>query len=249
MDFASVLSRDSVLKARTIDAALFDWSGTLVDDLDVVWRTNDQTLMSFGVPHQDIGTFRERFTLPWQSFYGLYGLSDAKILEEVDARFWRFYRPLSEGIRPFPETLPLLTKLKSMGLKTAIVTQTKRGPLLEQIDRFGLAALIDATVGAEDAEELKPSPKPILAALKKLDVGAGKVVFTGDMVEDVLAGNGAGVRVISIVRKGSYQTEERVKSGNPYRIAHSMTEVANIIMRILVLPTSPPDSGAGPASP
>jgi hypothetical protein len=49
------------------------------------------------------------------------------------------------------------------------------------------------------------------------------------MVEDVLAGNGAGVRVISIVRKGSYQAEERVKSGSPYRIAHSLTEVEDII--------------------
>ena len=220
------------MKEHTVDAALFDWSGTLVDDLDVVWRTNDQTLMSFGVPHQDIGTFRERFILPWQSFYGLYGLGDARTLEEVDARFWKIYRPLSEEIRPFPETLPLLTRLKSMGLKTAIVTQTKRGPLLDQIERFGLAELIDATVGAEDAEELKPSPKPVLAALGKLDVEAEKAVFTGDMVEDVLAGNSAGVRVISIVRKGSYQTEERVRSGNPYRIAHSMAEVADIIMGI-----------------
>jgi pyrophosphatase PpaX len=229
VDFAYVWGRDVVLKAHTFDAALFDWSGTLVDDLDVVWRTNDQTLMSFGVPHQDIETFKERFMLPWQSFYGLYGLGDARTLAEVDGRFWRIYRPLSEGIRPFPETLPLLTELKSMGLRIAIVTQTKRGPLLEQIERFGLAELIDATVGAEDAEELKPSPEPVLAALRKLDVEAGRAIFTGDMVEDVLAGKGAGVRVISIVRKGSYQTEERVKSENPYRIAHNMAEVAKII--------------------
>ncbi len=220
------------MKAHTFEAALFDWSGTLVDDLDVVWRTNDQTLMSFGVPHQDIGTVRKRFILPWQTVYGLYGLGDAGTLEEVDKRFWKIYRPLSEGIRPFPETIPLLTRLKSMGLKTAIVTQTKKGPLLEQIERFGLAQLIDATVGAEDAEELKPSPKPVLAALGKLDVEAEKAVFTGDMVEDVLAGNGAGVKVISIVRMGSYQTEKRVRSGNPYRVAHSMAEVADFILGI-----------------
>jgi phosphoglycolate phosphatase-like HAD superfamily hydrolase len=224
------LKRDAVAKGRAVDAALFDWSGTLVDDLDVVWRTNDQTLMSFGVPHQDIETFRRRFVLPWQSFYGFYGLGDTESLEEVDERFWKIYRPLSLEIRPFAETLPVLTKLKSLGLKIGVVTQTKRGPLLEQIQRFGLASLIDATVGAEDAEELKPSPKPVLAALDRLGVEAGKAVFTGDMVEDVLSGSGAGVRVISIVRKGSYQTEERVKSGNPYRVAHSMAEVADIIM-------------------
>jgi len=225
--------------AGAVDAALFDWSGTLVDDLDAVWRTNDQTLMSFGVPHQDVETFREKFILPWQSFYGLYGLRSAEALKEVDSRFWKIYGPLSLEIRPFPGTVPMLTRLKSKGIKTGIVTQTKRGPLLEQIERFGLAKLIDATVGAEDADELKPSPKPVLAALERLGVDAGGAVFTGDMVEDIVAGKSAGVQVISIVQKGSYGTEQKVKSGGPFRIAHDLDEVADIILGIRRRLTAP----------
>ena len=50
---------------RRLEAALFDWSGTLVDDLKIVWKTNDATLMSFGIPHQSLEAFRERFILPW----------------------------------------------------------------------------------------------------------------------------------------------------------------------------------------
>jgi phosphoglycolate phosphatase-like HAD superfamily hydrolase len=219
------------MKDRGVDAALFDWSGTLVNDLEVVWRTNDETLMSFGLPHQDLETFKEKFVLPWQTFYGLYGLGKPELLREVDRRFWSSYRTLSKEIKPFPETLPLLKKLKSSGIKIAVVTQTKRGPLLEQIRRFGLGALIDASVGEEDAAELKPSPKPIFAALHKLGAEAKRSVFTGDMVEDVLAGNRAGVKVISIVREGSYHTEERVRSGGPFKVAHTMAEVADLILK------------------
>jgi pyrophosphatase PpaX len=218
------------MRSRGVDAALFDWSGTLVDDLDVVWRTNDATLMSFGLPHQDIETFKEKFILPWQSFYGLYNLGTPEALKEVDRRFWKIYSRLCEEIRPFPETFTLLRKLKSSGMKTAIVTQTKRRPLEDQIEKFGLKELIDVTVGEEDADELKPSPKPILAALGKLGVKAERSVFTGDMVEDALSGNGAGVRVISIVREGSYQTEGRVLAGHPYAVAHSLAEVADLIL-------------------
>jgi phosphoglycolate phosphatase-like HAD superfamily hydrolase len=218
------------VKSRQVDAALFDWSGTLANDLQVVWRTNDATLMSFGVPHQDIDTFKENFILPWQSFYGLYGLGTPEKLKEVDSRFWKTYRTLCREIRPFPETFSILKKLKSSGMKTAIVTQTKRGPLLDQIEKFGFTELIDATVGEEDTDELKPSPKPILLALRKLEVEAGRSVFIGDMVEDVLSGNRAGVKVISIVREGSYHTEGRVLAGHPYAVAHSLAEVVDIIL-------------------
>ncbi|HVP23952.1 MAG TPA: HAD-IA family hydrolase [Conexivisphaerales archaeon] len=220
------------MKDRGIDAALFDWSGTLSDDLDVVWRSNDETLMSFGVPHQDLESFKEKFILPWQSFYSLYGLGTPELLSEVDRRFWKIYRPISEEIEPFPETLPTLRRIKGAGIKVAIVTQTKRGPLLEQIRRFGLDDLVDVAVGAEDASELKPSPKPILAALEKLGVKPERAVFTGDMVEDALSGNRAGVKVISIVRRGSYQTEERVRAGGPFRVAHSMEEAADLILSL-----------------
>ena len=218
------------MDAVGIEAALFDWSGTLVDDLDAVWRTNDLTLMSFGLPHQDLNTFKDKFILPWQDFYSLYGLGTPEKLAEVDRRFWDMYRDISASIKPFPETRSILARLKAGGIRVAVVTQTKRGPLKEQILRFGLRDLIDAEVGAEDADELKPSPKPVLAALDRLGTLPGRAIFTGDMLEDVQAGNRAGVRVVSLIRNGSYQTEERVKAGRPFRIAHSLAEVADVVL-------------------
>ena len=220
------------MTTKGIDVALFDWSGTLANDLDVVWRTNDATLMSFGIPHQDLPTFKDRFILPWQSFYALYGLGTQDKLDEVDRRFWKLYRTLSREIRPFSGTLPLLRTLKDRGIKTAIVTQTKRGPVMEQLERFGLSLYVDAVVGAEDADELKPSPKPVLAALHRLQADPGRAVFTGDMVEDVLSGNRAGVRVISIVQDGGYQAEDRVRAGGPFAVAHSLAEVGEMIARL-----------------
>jgi HAD superfamily hydrolase (TIGR01509 family) len=201
-----------------------------VDDLDVVWRTNDLTLMSFGLPHQDMETFRRRFVLPWQTFYGSYGLGGHDALMEVDRRFWQTYRSLSKEIRPFPATLPLLLELKGRGLKVAVVTQTKREPLREQIGRFGLKGLIDVTVGAEDADELKPSPKPVQEALRKLGVAPSEAVFTGDMAEDVLSGKRAGVTVVSIIRKGSYHSEEMVRARGPDFVVGSMAEVERLVL-------------------
>jgi HAD superfamily hydrolase (TIGR01509 family) len=217
------------MNERRIDAALFDWSGTLVDDLRVVWETNNRTLMSFGLPYQNLQRFRERFFLPWQEFYGTYGLGSEDSLREVDSRFWRTYQQLSLKIKPFSQTRSALKSLKDLGLKTAVVTQTKKAPLLDQVARFGFEDLIDAAVGAEDATELKPSAKPILAALERLGVEPSKAIFTGDMVEDVIAGKNAGVKVISIVWKGSYHTEQRIREKRPDLIAHDLYEVVRIL--------------------
>jgi hypothetical protein len=52
------------------------------------------------------------------------------------------------------------------------------------------------------------------------------------MTEDALAGNRAGVKVISIVQRGSYHTEEMVKLGNSFAVAHSLPEVARLILSL-----------------
>lgn len=218
--------------ASNLRAVLFDWSGTLVDDIYVVWRTNDLTLMSFGLPHQKLETFKQKFFLPWQEFYASFGVKGDEIMKEVDTRFWRIYQPLSSMVKVFHQSKPALVRLKERGLKVGVVTQTKRGPLEEQIRRFRMSDLIDVAVGEEDSEELKPSPKPILSALERLDVAPEASVYVGDMAEDVLAAKRAGVKAISLIWKGSYHTEERVRPYGPDHIAHSLYEAVDIILSL-----------------
>jgi len=47
---------------------IFDWSGTLVDDLPAVWRASNHALERAGVATLPLDQFRREFRLPARDF-------------------------------------------------------------------------------------------------------------------------------------------------------------------------------------
>ena len=54
---------------RVIRNIIFDWSGTLVDDLPAVWEASNHVFRRAGVPELPLDRFRAEFCLPYQKFY------------------------------------------------------------------------------------------------------------------------------------------------------------------------------------
>ena len=48
---------------------IFDWSGTLVDDLPGVWKATNHVLEQAGAPTLTLDEFRSDFELPFTNFY------------------------------------------------------------------------------------------------------------------------------------------------------------------------------------
>ena len=51
-----------------IQNIIFDWSGTLVDDLPAVLRATNHCFVSAGKPEMSLDQFRAEFCLPFQPF-------------------------------------------------------------------------------------------------------------------------------------------------------------------------------------
>src|SRR5580698_510310 len=49
---------------------IFDWSGTLVDDLPAVLQASNFVLKQAGRPAMSLDEFRAEFSLPFANFYG-----------------------------------------------------------------------------------------------------------------------------------------------------------------------------------
>src|SRR5689334_5659302 len=54
---------------RVIRNIIFDWSGTLVDDLPAVWRATNFVFTQAGLAELTIEQFRAEFSLPFTAFY------------------------------------------------------------------------------------------------------------------------------------------------------------------------------------
>ena len=60
--------------------------------------------------------------------------------------------------------------MKKSGLHLAVCSNKPRDFTRQLLDVLGLAPLIEAVIGPEDADRIKPAPDMFLAALNKLNV-------------------------------------------------------------------------------
>lgn len=97
---------------------------------------------------------------------------------------------LKRGVDVYPSSIALVRRLRSLGLKTAIVSSSKN---CEKILRVaGLEGLFDVTVTGLDREKLslrgKPAPDTFLEAARRLSVPPAQTI----VIEDAIAGVAAG---------------------------------------------------------
>lgn len=105
-----------------------------------------------------------------------------------------------------PGARELLHRLRDDGMKLVVATSAKRDTLEGLLERAGIADLIQDSTSSSDAEESKPAPDIVAAALEQTGFPAEEVVMLGDTPYDVEAAERAGVRIVA-VRTGGWDDE------------------------------------------
>jgi HAD superfamily hydrolase (TIGR01549 family) len=194
---------------------VFDASGTIWDDLYVVWRANSDAYDAFGFEVcKTLEEFRKKFRLPVPEFHKANGIPP-DLIKEVDGKFREFYPRYASGVRMFPEVEDVLYQLKQEQVLLGIASNIPTVFLQEHLKNFKIDSYFSATTGQEDCHEQKPSPKPVLVTLEKLGVRPPEAIFVGDMEEDIIAGKRAGTYTVAISRKESYHPRWRLERQKP----------------------------------
>ena len=68
-----------------MEAALFDWDGTLVDSLGPLYRANLAVMRSFGLPY-DEATYRSTYQPDWRRMYDRLGIPADRLDEATPDR-------------------------------------------------------------------------------------------------------------------------------------------------------------------
>lgn len=119
---------------------------------------------------------------------------DSEYIEQLRQKYVAYADTcMTENTKLYPQTLPLLRKIKADGSMTGIISTKFRYRIEDKFSREGASELIDIIIGMEDISEAKPSPEGILKAMERLGIGKGKVLYTGDNKVDALAAQAAGV--------------------------------------------------------
>jgi putative hydrolase of the HAD superfamily len=105
----------------------------------------------------------------------------------------------SNSITVDDETLDVLRGLRARGLRLGIVSNvTLRADLMRQdLDRLGIAPLMDASVFSSEVGVRKPDARIFQAALERIEAAAADTVFVGDrLLDDVSGARAVGMRTV-----------------------------------------------------
>jgi HAD superfamily hydrolase (TIGR01509 family) len=192
-----------------VKGVIFDVDGTLIDSNDEHARAWVDALAEFGydVPYERvrplIGMGGDK-VLPL-----LTGLSadDAKakrIAERREEVFGERYLP---RIRPFPGARELLVRLRQEGLRLAVASSSKKEMLKRLLSKVGAEDLLEAKTSSDDAENSKPDPDIVQAALRRLGEPPDRAVMIGDTPYDIEAAARAGLKAIAF-RCGGWKDDD-----------------------------------------
>jgi HAD superfamily hydrolase (TIGR01509 family) len=183
-----------------VKAALFDIDGTLVDSNDAHAHAWVEAFAEHGIS-VDFAKVRRSIGMGGDKLMpAVSGISEeSSIGQRISKRraeiFKTKYLP---GVRPFSGARELVEAVKALGLTAVAASSAKRDELKALLRIAGASDLLDEATSSDDADESKPDPDIVHAALAKAKTQAEDAVMIGDTPYDVEAASRAGVAVIGM---------------------------------------------------
>ncbi|KAL7687489.1 putative ribosomal protein S5 domain 2-type [Plasmopara halstedii] len=201
-----------------MEALLLDMDGVLAEVSQSYRQAIIDTAQHFGVQvtHETIDQLKlaGNANNDWQLTHrlildGLSSTNASPTLEAVTAQFESLYQGTdsTKGLCKLETLLipkGLLYELQRRLPKgMAVVTGRPRKDCVKFLSTHGIENLFPVRICMEDCPP-KPSPEPVLLALKALNVDARRAVMIGDTVDDIIAGYKAGTEVYGVLTPQTY---------------------------------------------
>lgn len=171
---------------------IFDWSGTLVDDMGPVIEATNMVLGKYGIGPYTRETFRRNFRLPYREFYEevLPGIS----LEELEAHFRPAFDQAVTPVTVLPHAREKLEWARSHGMRMFVLTSMDATAFERQLGDFDMKQFFEATyAGILDKREW------IHRILEQHRLAANETAFIGDMTHDIETARHGGISSIAVL--------------------------------------------------
>ena len=189
---------------KRLQGVLFDLDGTLIDSNDANARAWVEAMNDYGYP-QPIEEIRRMVGMGSDNLIlRALGLKkDDEIAKQIANQHSILLKAnYLADLKPANGAKALVQRLHDEGFRLVLATSGKSDEADAMLELLGIAALIDVRATIDDAQNSKPAPDIILAALEKSGLSADEVVLIGDTPYDIVAGQGAGVSVIAFQSGG-----------------------------------------------
>jgi pyrophosphatase PpaX len=211
-------------------AALFDFDGTLVDTTDLIYRSMRHAA------GEVLGREISREVLMANVGQPLPRQMELLSAEHAEALLdsYRLHNEENHDalIKEFPGVEDSLARLRSAGIKVAVVTSKRRFSVDMALKTFpGLGDVVDQWITMEDTTEHKPRPEPLLKGLELLgNVPREQAAYVGDSPFDVAAAKAAGVKSVA-VSWGAF-SEDALRAAEPDHLVPDIDSAVDVLLSL-----------------
>jgi phosphoglycolate phosphatase len=216
------------------ELVLFDLDGTLADTVAEVTLAVNQALSEEGLP----GVTRLQVS-HWMGKGTAWFMAQAinasarqetneDLFQKLYPRFLDYYAAVTgQAATLYPGARETLTALVKNGFRLGVVTNKDRSLTVKLLEALQLSHHFEVLVAGGDAPRGKPSPDPLLLALKQAGTEAPQALFVGDSQNDVQAARAAGIAVWAF--EHGYNHGEPIQTANPDEVLADYNHLARAL--------------------
>lgn len=206
----------SVTMTAVIRNIIFDWSGTLVDDLPAVWQATNHVFRRAGLGELTLDQFRREFCLPFTDFY------DRHVphvpLSQLEEWFHGHFRGAQHSVVELPFARDFLEFCRLQQVRVFLLTTMHPEHFARQTERNGFDQYFErAYLGVMDKRH------KIREILAENGLEPGETLFVGDMQHDIEAARVGGVHSCAVLT--GYNTLVQLRVSQPEVIVEHLGEL------------------------
>lgn len=208
------------------EQVLWDWNGTLLDDLEYSIQVRNNTFPAFHLPRlESVEEYHRQFTFPVRLYYERAGVTD-EIFDDVAHAWMAEYERCMDTIPLHEDAVETVERFHRAGLRQTVLSASEQTVLRRQLALYGLDSRFDAILGRGD---IYAGSKEAIGReyLQSCGIPAEAAVMIGDSLHDAEVARALGAHCI-LAARGHQSRKTLLEAGVP--VVDSLREAADWVL-------------------
>lgn len=209
------------------DTIIWDWNGTLLDDLELSIKAVNVLLKERDLPILTLDRYKDIFGFPVINYYEKAGFDFSKEPFEIPARqYVKLYASGESDLKLFPDVVDTLSFFKDNNYRQIVLSAMKEDNLRKMISNAGISHFFDGIFGIKDnyAREKVSIGKQVV---ENLNLNPEKCLMIGDTLHDAEVAEQCGFDCILF--SGGHVAKQRLETTG-FKIIDQHKTLTSIIL-------------------
>ena len=200
---------------------IFDWSGTLVDDLPAVLAATNHVFAKSGRAPMGLDEFRAEFCLPFTHFYDKH--TPHLPLPILEDWFHQYFRQTQHLVTDLPHAHKFLSFCREQGIRMFVLSTIHEEYFVIHTNLNGFGGFFERAYLA-----IRDKRAKIAEVLVENNLVADETLFIGDMQHDIDTARHGGILSCAVLT--GYNRVEQLRASNPHIIVEDLDELRRILV-------------------